>query len=310
VLWRVAGIVPTLLVVSFLTFLLLSLNPVDPAEQLLGPTATAEQVAAKREELGLDRPLLERYADWLGGAVHGDLGRSLYTTTPVTSSISERLGVTVSLTIGGLIVALVVGVSAGTWSALHAGRSGDRLVMVGTAVGQAVPGFWLGTLLLLAFAIHWPVFDAVFYSPPSDGVGAWLKSVTLPSIALGASGAAWIARQARSELITVLQQDYIRTALAKGASRRQVLVSHASRNVAGPLLTVVAVLLSALVGASFVIEQVFVLPGLGSWALESISRNDPAPLLGFVMCVVVAVVVVDVLMDLAHSWLNPKVRAL
>jgi peptide/nickel transport system permease protein len=310
VLWRLLAVVPIMLVVSFASFVLLSMNPVDPAEQLLGPTATDEQLEAKRHELGLDEPVLVRYADWLGGAVTGDLGQSIYTTTPVATSIGDRAGVTLSLTVGGLIVALVIGFPAGVSSAIRAGRPADRLTMVAATVGQAVPPFWLGTLLLLVFAVRWSIFNAVFYVPPSDSVTGWLKSIILPSIALGASGAAWIARQTRSELVTVLQQDYIRTALAKGASRRQVLFGHALRNAAGPLLTVVALLVSAVLSASFVIEAVFALPGLGSLALESINRNDPAPVLGFVVCVVFVVVIVDVLLDLIQGWLNPKVRAL
>jgi peptide/nickel transport system permease protein len=309
-LWRVLAVVPIMLVVSFVTFVLLSMNPVDPAEQLLGPTATEEQLATGRHELGLDEPLLERYADWLGDAATGDLGQSIYTTTPVATSIRDRAGVTLSLTIGGLIVALVIGFPAGAWSAMRAGRPADRLTMVAATVGQAVPAFWLGTLLLLVFAVRWSIFNAVFYVPPSDSVAGWLKSIVLPSVALGASGAAWIARQTRSELVTVLQQDYVRTALAKGASRRQVLFGHALRNAAGPLLTVVALLVSAVLSASFVIEAVFALPGLGSLALESINRNDPAPVLGFVVCVVFVVVIFNVMLDLIQGWLNPKVRAL
>ena len=310
VLWRVLAVVPIMLVVSFVSFVLLSMNPVDPAEQLLGPTATEEQLEAKRHELGLDEPVLVRYADWLGDAITGDLGQSIYTTTPVATSIGDRAGVTLSLTVGGLIVALVIGFPAGVSSAMRAGRPADRLTMVAATAGQAVPAFWLGTLLLLVFAVRWSIFNAVFYVPPSDSVTGWLKSIVLPSVALGASGAAWIARQTRLELVTVLQHDYIRTALAKGASRRQVLFGHALRNAAGPLLTVVALLVSAVLSASFVVEAVFALPGLGSLALESINRNDPAPVLGFVVCVVFVVVIVDVLLDLVQGWLNPKVRAL
>jgi peptide/nickel transport system permease protein len=310
VAWRLLAVVPIMLVVSFATFVLLSMNPVDPAEQLLGPVATEVQLDAKREELGLDRPVVQRYAEWLGDALSGDLGESIYTTTPVVTSIGDRAGVTLSLTVGGLVVALLVGFPAGLSSAMHAGRRRDRFVMAGATVGQAVPAFWLGTLLVLVFAVRWSIFNAVFYVPPSESVSGWLRSITLPSVALGASGAAWIARQTRSELVAVLQRDYIRAALAKGASRRRVLLDHALRNAAGPLLTVVAVLLTTVLGASFVVEKVFALPGLGSLALESINRNDPAPVLGFVVCVVFVVVVANVLLDLMQVWLDPKVRAL
>jgi peptide/nickel transport system permease protein len=307
--WRLLALVPTMIVVTFLAFVLLAMNPVDPAEELLGPVASADQIAAKRDELGLDRPIVVRYAEWLGNAVTGDLGSSMYTSTPVTTMIGDRIGVTLSITLGGLAFAVAVGCSAGIWSALRAGRAADRIAMAATAIGQAIPAFWLGTLLVAAFAVHWPLFDAVFYTSPSDSVTGWLRSITLPCVAIGATGAAWIARHTRTEFVAVLQQEYIRTALAKGASRRQVVLGHAMRNAAPPLLTLVVILFSALLSASFVIERVFVLPGLGSLALESIRRNDPAPLLGFVTCTVFVVVVADLAVDLAHSWLNPKVRA-
>jgi peptide/nickel transport system permease protein len=308
-LWRLLAIVPILLVVSFVTFTLMALNPVDPAELLVGPTATQTQIDAKRHELGLDRPLLARYGDWLGDAVHGDLGRSIYTSTPVTTSLRDRVGVTLSLTLGGLLVAVAIGVPLGAWAALRAGRRTDRLVNAGATLGQAVPTFWLGTILLLVFAERWKIFNAVFYVSPGESVAGWLKSVTLPSIALGATGAAWLARHTRSELATVLDQDYVQTALAKGASRRQVLFGHAARNAAPPVLTVVAVLVSLTLGGSLVIERVFALPGLGTLALDAITRNDPAPLLGFVLCAVLIVVVVNVLLDVAHGVLDPRVRA-
>jgi peptide/nickel transport system permease protein len=310
VLWRVLAAIPTLLVVSFVTFMLLSMNPIDPAEQLLGPTATQEQVDAKRHELGLDQPVVQRYAEWLGGALSGDLGESIYTGTPVVSSLSGRVGVTVSLTFGGLFVALSIGMPAGIWAAMHAGRRSDRLAMAGATIGQAIPSFWLAMLLLLGFAVHWQLFNAVFYVSPGESVAGWLRSITLPSIALGAAGAAWISRQTRSELITVLRQDYIRTALAKGASRQQIVFRHALKNAAAPLVAVVALLVSLLLSTSFVVERVFALPGLGSLALESINNNDPAPLLGFVMCVVLVVVIVNVVLDVVHGWLDPRVRAL
>jgi peptide/nickel transport system permease protein len=308
-LWRLLAVVPILLVVSFVAFMLLALNPVDPAEQLVGPTATEAQIDARRHELGLDQPPVARYGDWLRDASHGDLGRSIYTTTPVTTSLIDRAGVTLSLTLGGLLVAVAIGLPLGAAAALRAGRRTDRLVTAGSTLGQAIPSFWLGTILVLVFAERWTIFNAAFYVSPGESIVGWLRSVTLPSIALGATGAAWIARHARSELVSVLEQDYIQTALAKGASRRQVLFGHAARNAAPPLLTVIAVLVSMLLGASLVIERVFALPGLGSLALEAITRNDPAPLLGFVLCAVLIVVVVNVLLDLAHGLLDPRVHS-
>jgi peptide/nickel transport system permease protein len=307
-MWRLLTVPAIVLVVTFTTFTLLSLNRTDPAEQLLGPMATEAEVATKRHELGLDRPMPERYVEWLGHAVTGDLGRSLYTHDPVTTTLRERMGVTVSLTFGGLLLALVIGVPVGVGAAMRRGRSADRLSMAAVSVGQAIPSFWLATLLVLVLAVHWEIFDAVLYVNPGESVIGWLRSITLPSIALGLVAGAAIARHTRSSMVGALQQDYVRTAFAKGASRRQVVVNHALKNAAAPLVTVVGFQFALLLGGSFVIERVFALPGLGSMAVEAITRNDPAPLLGFTLFVVVVVVVVNLLMDAAHAWLDPRVR--
>jgi peptide/nickel transport system permease protein len=308
-LWRLAGLIPVMLIVSGATFLLQSLNPTDPAEELLGGTATAEQVAALRAEMGLDRPVLARYVDWLGSAVGGDLGHSIYTGLAVAPMIVERFWVTISLTAGALFVALVLGVPTGIAASLRVGGRLDRLMMSATAVAQGVPAIWLGTLLLSLFAVRWQLFNAVFYVAPSESVTGWLRSITLPSIALGLAPAAVLARHARASMVGVLGEEYIRAALAKGASRRQVVVHHALRNAARPLVSVIAFQAAALFGASFVVERIFALPGLGSLAIEAINRNDPAPLLGFVLAVVVAVVVVNLVLDLTYGWLDPRVRA-
>jgi peptide/nickel transport system permease protein len=305
---RLLTIPPIILVVTFTTFVLLSLNPTDPAEQLLGPMASQADVAIKRHELGLDEPMLERYGEWLGHALTGDLGRSLYTHTPVTTSLRERLGVTVSLTFGGLFLALIVGVPVGVGAAMRRGRPTDRLAMAASSVGQAVPSFWLATLLMLALAVHWQIFDAVFYVSPGESVLGWLRSVTLPSIALGLVAGAAIARHTRSSMVGALQQNYVRTAFAKGASQRQVVVDHALKNAAAPLVTVVGFQLTLLLGGSFVVERVFALPGLGSMAVDAITQNDPAPLLGFTLFVAVVVVVVNILIDETHAWLDPRVQ--
>ena len=307
-LWRLAAIVPIMLVVSFASFVLLSLNPADPADRLLGPTATPAQVAKVRAELGLDDPLLERYADWLVDVLHGDLGQSSYSGVPVADAIAERFEVTLSLVFVALLFALAVGVPAGIVAALHEGRRADRVTTTISAAGQAVPALWLGTLLLALFAVRWHVFRAVFYVSPSESVLEWLRSVTLPALALGITVAATFARHTRSAMQDVLRQDYIRAAVAKGGSRRQVIVHHALRNAATPLVSVLAFQITALIGAAFVVERVFAMPGLGSLAIESIERNDPAPLLGFLLVVVLAVVIVNLLLDLAYAWIDPKVR--
>jgi peptide/nickel transport system permease protein len=307
-LWRLAAIVPIMLVASFVTFGLLALNPTDPAEQLLGPTATEEQVATLRAEMGLDDPVLERYVDWLGGAVTGDLGTSIYSGAPVADTINERVGVTLSMIVGGLLVAVVIGVPSGMAAALRSGRPTDRAVMAVASLGQAIPVIWLGTLLLAAFAVHWHVFNAVFYVSPFESIAGWIRSITLPSIALGVVTGAVLSRHIRMAVRSELGAEYVRAALAKGASQRQAVVHHVLRNAASSMVTVLSFLIAALLGGSFVVERIFALPGLGSMAIEAVQRNDPAPLLGFVVVTVFVVVVVNLLLDLGYAWLNPRVR--
>jgi peptide/nickel transport system permease protein len=240
--------------------------------------------------------------------VTGDLGTSIYTGAPVAESISARIGVTLSMIFGGLLVAVVIGVPSGIGAALRAGRRADRAAMAIASLGQAIPVIWLATLLLAVFAVHWPVFNAVFYVSPSESIVGWVRSITLPSIALGIVAAAVLARHTRTAMRSELGAEYVRAALAKGASRRQAVVHHVLRNAASSMVTVLSFLIAALLGGSFVAERIFALPGLGSMAIEAIQRNDPDPLLGFVVVTVFVVVVVNLLLDLGYAWLDPRVR--
>ncbi|SEG88625.1 peptide/nickel transport system permease protein [Thermomonospora echinospora] len=310
VVLRLLAMIPLVFLVATGVFFLGQLSDVDPAENIVGPNATEEQVAAVRAELGLDRPALEQYADWLSGAVRGDLGESLYTKADVTTSLTQALPITLSLTFGGLLVGLALGVPSGIWSALRAGRAGDRAVSLLATVGQAVPGFWLGLLLIIAFAIRLPWFPAVGYVPPGESLTGWLHCLVLPSVSLGLIAAAAISRQTRSSMIGVLQQEYVRTALSKGLSKRRVVVKHALKNAAVPVVTVVSFQVTTLLGGSIVIERLFAMPGLGALAINAVVRRDPDVIQGIVVLTVIVIVLVNVLLDLSYAWLNPKVRSL
>lgn len=302
--------IPLLFFVVTGTFFLSQLSNVDPAEIILGPTASQEAVAATRHELGLDRSAWAQYIDWLAGALHGDLGRSLYTKAHVTNSLLQALPVSASLTFGGLFVGLLLGVPTGIWSALMTGKKTDRAVSLFATVGQAIPSFWLGLLLIFGFAIQLPWFPAVGYVPLTKDVGQWALSLVLPSIALGLAAAAAISRQTRSSLIGVMQQEYIRTALSKGLSMKRVVVKHALKNAAAPVTTVFAFQVATLLGGSIVVERLFSMPGLGALAIDAVIRRDPDVIQGIVIVAVVIVMVVYLLLDLVYAWLNPKVRAL
>lgn len=305
---RVAVIIPTLFFVVSIAFFLSQASSVDPADFIAGGQATQEQVDEVRRELGLDEPVIQRYGAWLGAAVTGDLGESVYTGVPVTDTLKSRLPVTLSLTFGALLIALIVGVPTGVYAALRAGRPSDRVASAVVTIGQAIPSFWLGLLLAFYLGVKAGWFPAVGYTGPTESVGGWIKSITLPSVALGLAAAAAFARQTRSALIGVLQQEYIRTALAKGLPKRVVIVKHALRNAAVPLVTVVAFQTAALLGGAVIVEQVFALPGLGTMAIDAILRKDPNVVQGFVVITVIVVVFVNLLLDLAYAWLNPKVR--
>lgn len=306
---RLAALLPLLFVVSILSFSLAALLPQDPAELLVGENQTEEALSAARAELGTDRPWVVQYVDWAGDAATGDLGSSYFSTVPVTQQIRDRLGVTLALTAGALLVSLLVGVSAGIVAAVYRGGAIDRIAIVGASVGTAAPAFWLGILLVTQFAIKWKVFDATGYVRPSESLTGWLKSLVLPSVALGLAGAATLARQTRSAMIGVLGREYVRTALASGVPRRTVVLKFALKNALGPVLTVLGFQVTFLIGSSFVVEKVFAIEGMGSLTVVAVLRQDVPVIQGVVIVIAVIVLAVNLLIDLLYGWVNPKVRA-
>jgi peptide/nickel transport system permease protein len=308
VIVRLLTAVPLVLVVVSATFFLSLASKVDPAEIMLGAGATQEQVDALRHQLGLDRPAFERYTDWLSGLLHGDLGSSLYSGMSVTELFLAALPITLSLTAGGLLIGVLLGVGSGLLAAVVAGSRLDRGVILLSTMGQAAPSFFVGMLIIYLFALRLGWFPATGYVSPSESVGGWLQSLALPSLALGFGVAAALSRQARSSMIIALQQDYTRTALSKGHSRRRVVLKHAARNAASPVVTSVSFQVAHLLGGAIVIERLFALPGLGSLTIDAVLRYDPYIIQAVVLFAVVVVVLVNLLVDLSYAWLNPKVR--
>ncbi len=305
---RLLAAIPLMFLVGTIVFFLQQLNPVDPTAALLGDDTTDETVAAAREELGLNRPLLTQYTSWLGDAVTGDLGTSWFNGEDVTTLLIRRAKVTFSIVAGSILIALVLGVSLGVAAALKAGRWQDRLVTVVSSLGIAVPNFWVAIILAAVFAVNLGWFPALWSINRTATAWGWIYSIILPCLALGTASSAAIARQTRSAMIGVLQQDYIRTALAKGLPVRRVIYRHALRNAAIPIVTLIGFQLSALIGGSIFVEFIFNIPGLGTIAVESVQRNNQPITLGFVMVTTVVVVVANILLDMSYAWLNPKVR--
>jgi len=305
---RLLAAIPLMFFVGTLVFFLMQLNPVDPTAALLGDDTSDAAVEAAREDLGLNEPIWTQYTTWLGDAVRGDLGVSWFNGEDVTTLLVRRAKVTFSMVLGALLIAITLGVSLGVAAALKAGRWQDRLVTVVSSLGIAVPNFWVAIILAAYFAVELQWFPAIWSASRTDSVWGWIYTIILPCIALGTASSAAIARQTRSAMIGVLQQDYIRTALAKGLPVRRVIYKHALRNAAIPVVTLVGFQVSALIGGSIFVEFIFNIPGLGTIGVESVQRNNLPVTLGFVMITTLVVVLANIFLDLSYAWLNPKVR--
>lgn len=294
-------------VIATTTFFLTNLTGSDPARRIAGTQASTDQVTALRRQLGLDRPVLERYLDWLSHAVRGDLGTSWFTNQPVSRLVGQALPVSMSLVLTAVVVTAIVSVGLGVVAAVRGGWV-DQVLQTISIVAFAVPNFLVGMVLALVFAVKLKMFPAVGYTPLSAGAGPWLASVTLPAAALAIGAVATVATQTRGSLVDVLQQDYVRTLRSRGLPARSVLLKHALRNAAPASLTVLSLQFVALIGGAVVIEQVFGLTGIGQRATSAATQGDVPLVLGIVVVTVVLVVVVNLLVDVALAWLNPKVR--
>ncbi|MFI9558760.1 ABC transporter permease [Nonomuraea endophytica] len=295
-----------LVVITALTSLLTTLVP-DPTHNLLGMTATPEQVAAKRVELGLDRPVSVRYLDWLGGAVRGDLGVSWFTGLPVVETITARLPITVSLAVIATLVSAVTGIAFGMAAAIRRGWL-DRALQVAASLGFAVPGMWVALLLVILFAVQLRWLPATGYVAFAESPADWARSLLLPVVAIAAGSVAAVAAQTRNAVAAVLNQDYVRTLRSRGLPRRRLLLRHVLRNAAPTALTVVSLQFIGLLGGAIIVEQIFAINGLGSLAAAASSRSDIPVVLGVVVVGVLIVLTVNLVVDLLVSWLDPKVR--
>lgn len=305
---RLVSLLPLLVVMSVFVFAMEPMLPNDPARLIVGVDANQQTYELARRELGLDDPLLERYGRWLGKAVQGDLGASYFSGEKVSQAIAGRLGVTLSITFMAGLLAFLVGVVVGTAASLYPGSVFDRSVSAISALGVAIPDFWLAMMLAAVFALTLKWFPATGYVDFYQSPFGWLQSITLPAIALAAGKASALARQMRVSMIDVLQKEYIRTARAKGASRTRTLIRHAMRNALQPVVTIMGIYIGVMFGGALVIERVFALPGLGSLAFDSVLNSDVPMLQGVVLLSVVIVTAVNLAVDLLYGWLNPKVR--
>jgi len=306
---RLLALIPLLFIVTVVVWALLLLIPGDPARSIAGETATPEQLAAVREELGLNDPAYERYARWLGGVVQGDFGRSLFTSYRVTDAITDRLPVTLSLVGTSFVLSALIGIASGVFAATHKGKAVDRMLTIGTSVGVAVPNFWLGLLLITFLAMKFDVFPSGGYEGLFESPLGWLHHIALPAITLAMAAAAEIARQMRASMIEVLQRDYVRTHRARGVPERVIVGRYALKNALMPVVTVAGLQVARLFGLSTIVEQIFNMQGVGQLAIEAVFRRDVPVIQGVVLMVTLVVVVANLIVDISYGYLNPKLRS-
>lgn len=304
---RLVSVAITLIAASIIVFLVLEILPGDPAQVMAGYEASPETVEVLRKAYGLDRPPVERYLDWIGGLAVGDFGISHAYHVSAANLIVERLPITLPLAALSLIIAIAVALPLGMFAATHHNRAGDFAVMAASQVGIAIPEFWFGILLVLVFSVTLPWFNAGGFPGWSDPLAA-LQSLLLPALALGLSQASILARVTRSAALDTLREDYVRTAWAKGLSRRRIVWHHVFRNALIPVTTIIGLQMAFLIAGTIVIENVFFLPGLGALTLSSIANRDLIVIKDLVMLITAMVVAVNLAVDLVQAAIDPRPR--
>jgi peptide/nickel transport system permease protein len=305
---RVIATIPVMAVVALFVFSLLYIAPGDPAAVIAGDQATPADVERIRQSLGLDRPFLIRFGEWAWQILRGDLGTSIFTNLPVTTMIAQRFEPTLSLMAITLIFAVAVAVPTGVLAAWKAGTFIDRLIMAFAVFGFSVPVFVIAYLLAFVFALELQWLPVQGYTPLSEGLWPWLQNLILPATALGCVYIALIARVTRAAMLEVLQQDYIRTARAKGIGQGGILFVHALKNAAVPIVTVIGIGIALLIGGAVVTESVFAIPGLGRLTVDAILRRDYPLIQGLVLLFSFVYVLVNLVIDLSYTLLDPRIR--
>ena len=304
---RLLAVAPTVLVVATVTFIALQIIPGDIAQIMLGTDARPEDVTRLRRELGLDRPLIVRYLEWLGNLLRGDLGTSISYREPVGRLIAARLPVTYSVAFAAMLVAIGIALPLGIAAARRAWSPLDLTALVGSQLGLAVPTFWMGILLLLGFAAALPIFPLQGYVALTRDPAQWLRHLALPAVALGIERAAALTRLVRASFLEELTRDYVRTARSKGLGAPSVLRRHVLRNALIPVLTVMGLQLGFLLGGTIVVEQVFGLPGLGRLLLQGIYSRDFMVVQGAVITIAVTFALLNLVVDLLYAAVDPRI---
>jgi peptide/nickel transport system permease protein len=305
---RVLATIPVMLIVALFVFSLLYLAPGDPAAIIAGDQATPADVARIRESLGLDRPFVVRFGEWLWNILHGDLGVSIFTNLPVTKMIAQRIEPTLSLMIVTMILSIVIAIPMGVLAAWKHGGWLDRFVMITAVLGFSVPVFVVGYVLAYVFALQLEWLPVQGFTPIENGFWPFIQSMILPAISLGGIYIAVIARITRATMMEVLSQDYVRTAKAKGVGQTTILLVHALKNAAVPIVTVVGIGVGLLIGGAVVTESVFAIPGIGRLTVDAILRRDYPVIQGVVLLLSATYVIVNLVVDLLYTVFDPRIR--
>jgi peptide/nickel transport system permease protein len=305
---RLFSTVVVMAVVALFVFSLLYLTPGDPAAVIAGDIATDEDIRRIRATLGLDEPFLVRFGSWVWVLLHGDLGTSIFTKLPVTTLIGQRIEPTVALTLCTLFVSVCVAVPLGVVAAWRAGSWVDRMVMAVSVLGFSVPVFVLAYALILTFSVNLQWLPVQGYRPISEGLWEWFRHLVLPSIALGTVYVALIARITRASMLDVLSQDYVRTAQAKGLSTHEVLLGHALKNAAIPIVTVIGIGIALLISGAIVTETVFAIPGIGRLTVDAILRRDYPIIQGMILIFSAIYVFINLAVDLSYTLFDPRIK--
>jgi peptide/nickel transport system permease protein len=296
---RILWLIPVLLGVILIVFAINEIDPGDPVAALLGSGYTQEEYDQKKAELGLDKPFMVRYVDYVKGVVTGDFGVSYTTKRPISKELSERFGITFKLAVISILIAALFGLPFGILSAVRQYSAADNAVTVASLLFASMPAFWLALMMMLAFALNLKLF-------PASGIDGW-KSWVLPSLASGLSFVATITRMTRSSMLDVVRQDYIRTAHAKGLDEKTVIMKHAVKNAMIPIITTIGFQFGILVSGSVIIETIFSLPGLGTLMLTAINNRDYPVIMGCVIVLAVLICLINLLVDVLYGFVDPRI---
>ncbi len=305
---RILATVPVMGVVALFVFLMLRLSPGDPAAVIAGDYATAEDIVRIREQLGLNEPIVVQFVTWIGSLLQGDLGISIFTNLPVSTLIAQRLEPTISLTLTTIIFTVIVAVPLGTLAAWKSGSLIDRFVMLFSVGGFSVPVFVLGYILIYIISMELRWLPVQGYKSISEGLWPFLRHMILPTLTLSVIFIALVSRMTRASVMEVLQEDYVRTARAKGQSETKVLLRHALRNAAVPIVTVIGLGIALLIGGVVVTESVYNIPGLGRLVLDAVLKRDYPIIQGLILLFSFVYILINLLIDLSYCFFDPRIR--